>query len=177
MRCSLSIFELKSVLEVRFYFPASVLDSEFRTWFIQPLQQYPFRIRSAPKTPKTHARTHKLCVTMFHGEWRPCEPKWIQLLRLCKIRHDEKWNTNWRNWWWQSAKNGGALIPNYVSWSWCQVCLHKFTVHSNDRTIKAFDPTLPLTSFLRLAKWMNWRCSSPPTSTPCHPWSCSASKC
>ena len=64
-----------------------------------------------------------------------------------------------------------------LNWSWCQVCLHKFTVHSNDRTIKAFDPTLPLTSFLRLAKWMNWRCSSPPTSTPCHPWSCSASKC
>ena len=69
------------------------------------------------------------------------------------------------------------ICVNYVSWSWCQDCLHKFTLHSNDRTIKAFDLTLPLTSFLRSAKWMNWRCSFPPSSTPCHPWSCSASKC
>ena len=41
----------KSVLEVRFYFSAGVLESENRSRFIWLLQYYPFRIKSTLKTP------------------------------------------------------------------------------------------------------------------------------
>ena len=47
--------ELKSVLKVRFYFFACVLESEFWARFIQPLTLYPFRICTALKTKKCMA--------------------------------------------------------------------------------------------------------------------------
>ena len=51
-KMSVSVYELKSVLDVGFYFPTCVLESEFWAWFISPLSQYPFRIRSALKIKK-----------------------------------------------------------------------------------------------------------------------------
>ena len=56
-----SDFLLKSVLEVRFNFSTCALESEFRARSIWAHYRYPFRIKSAIKTLKTHAQTWQCC--------------------------------------------------------------------------------------------------------------------
>ena len=66
---------------------------------------------------------------MFHVEWRPCEPQWIQILWL-KIRCGEKWNTNRRNWGWQRAENIGALMWKYMFFMWIDLDVKFVSINS-----------------------------------------------
>ena len=64
-----SVLKLKSVLKVRFYFPACVLESEFRAWLIWPPKNAFSESQMSQKRQKRlQERTFTICVFFLSRE-------------------------------------------------------------------------------------------------------------
>ena len=95
-----SDFLLKSVLEVRFQFSTCVSESEFRARSIWVHYRYPFRIKNALKTRRSHARTWhflqlskvKFELSSLHQQSKPnlvCR-HYYPWITLCVVMHCTK---------------------------------------------------------------------------------------